>query len=452
MAERWLGSIVSVDCGDTHGIYEGKISSIDNDKQTLSLINVSRNNVKCPIKEITLSTTDILKLSLLESTVPSDQKLNASLVQNVSAFTQFPHNGCVRSSPQQDDASKKKNDGKKKQIKRHENKKWLKGKDDDCLNAPVDSEVFETEFDFEKNLALFDKQAVYEEINALSKPDHVKLIDCNKRCNAKYRHDENVLVGDVPLMRMISIPCSADKEYVTDTGLIVPSVTVEFKKRLSEEANNCGLTNEIQLEMIGRAASEMVLQLLGGNHRINPQNTHQRPTAVVLCGSHLQGAQGMNCGRHLANHCVNVTVLTPQCLKADTVLERELRLFSLSGGKLVCSVTDLPTTVDIIIGALDSHGNIQSCDNSWWTDVKQWAKQCKAPTLSLDPPPDAPSLDQKWILSPILPFAFKNSSCSIYICDIGIPKGIFKKIESSYSSPFGSKFIIPLYMKASDVK
>lgn len=76
--------------------------------------------------------------------------------------------------------------------------------------------MLDTDFDFEKNLALFDKQKVFDEINALSKSDYVKLVDCNKRGNsAKYRHDENVLSGTMSISRQISVPCKAGKEYVT---------------------------------------------------------------------------------------------------------------------------------------------------------------------------------------------------------------------------------------------
>lgn len=107
-------------------------------------------------------------------------------------------------------------DIKKKNTKRSDSKKWQKERDDACFNAPVNSELLDTEFDFEKNLALFDKQKVFDEINALSKSDHVKLVDCNKRSSSgKYRHDENILSGFVPVSRQISVPCKAEKEYVT---------------------------------------------------------------------------------------------------------------------------------------------------------------------------------------------------------------------------------------------
>lgn len=111
-------------------------------------------------------------------------------------------------------------EGKKKITKRSDSKKWQKERDDACFNAPVDSDLLDTEFDFEKNLALFDKQKIFDEIDALSKSDHVKLVDCNKRgSSAKYRHDENVLSGFVSLPRQISVPCKAEKEYVTGKNL-----------------------------------------------------------------------------------------------------------------------------------------------------------------------------------------------------------------------------------------
>lgn len=54
MSGKWNGSIVSIDCGSVLGVFEGEISSIDIDNQTVSLINVSRNSIKCTVPEITL--------------------------------------------------------------------------------------------------------------------------------------------------------------------------------------------------------------------------------------------------------------------------------------------------------------------------------------------------------------------------------------------------------------
>ena len=42
-------------------------------------------------------------------------------------------------------------------------------------------EDFSEEFDFEKNLALFDKRLVFEEISASNQPDVIRLVDINRR-------------------------------------------------------------------------------------------------------------------------------------------------------------------------------------------------------------------------------------------------------------------------------
>lgn len=41
------------------------------------------------------------------------------------------------------------------------------------FSAPVDDPVMDEDFDFEKNLALFDKQAIWDKIDANQKPDLV---------------------------------------------------------------------------------------------------------------------------------------------------------------------------------------------------------------------------------------------------------------------------------------
>ena len=79
----------------------------------------------------------------------------------------------------------------------------------DCFSAPVDS--FLDEFDFEKNLALFDKKAVFEEIES-AQPEVVKAVD--KR-PAKYRCDENVLQSGPVVLQQIKVPNQSGRTYVT---------------------------------------------------------------------------------------------------------------------------------------------------------------------------------------------------------------------------------------------
>jgi enhancer of mRNA-decapping protein 3 len=71
------------------------------------------------------------------------------------------------------------------------------------------------EFDFQKNLALFDKQAVFEEIENSMKPDIVRTAQGQKP--TKYRHDENVIPSGPISYRQIEVKSEfmGANEYVT---------------------------------------------------------------------------------------------------------------------------------------------------------------------------------------------------------------------------------------------
>lgn len=72
--------------------------------------------------------------------------------------------------------------------------------------------------------------------------------------------------------------------------------------------------------------------------RLTPKNVHQRPTVVLLCGPHIQGAQGISCGRHLANHDVEVVLFLPNFLKMQELVTSEVNLYSRTSGKQVASI------------------------------------------------------------------------------------------------------------------
>ena len=83
----------------------------------------------------------------------------------------------------------------------------------DCFSAPVDSIL--DEFDFEKNLALFDKKAVFEEIEA-EYPEELKVVEKP----TKYRYDENVLQGAPVTLQQIKVPANqSGRLYVTGERL-----------------------------------------------------------------------------------------------------------------------------------------------------------------------------------------------------------------------------------------
>ena len=151
-------------------------------------------------------------------------------------------------------------------------------REEDCFAVPIDS-IVDDEFDFEKNLALFDKRAVFDKIErqrelaGSNTPTSMAAAGSSspRPADAKYRCDENVLPRSKAVYRQILASNPTDVvsacEYVTDSGLVVPSVQPALRNRLMAVAKRNGFDEGRQTEMVGRSAAEMVLQLLGGGNR-----------------------------------------------------------------------------------------------------------------------------------------------------------------------------------------
>ncbi|KAI1889499.1 hypothetical protein AGOR_G00163510 [Albula goreensis] len=457
MSADWLGSLVSINCGATLGVFQGEVSAVDQASQTISLRQPFHNGVKCPVPEVTFSAMDIKELKILD--IPNGVSKTSSSQGGALDPGPAPSGYSGRSSggagsggqgsssatmavPRKASANNRglnqatpKKNGVKNGGGGGGGGGQMKVKDDECFGDGVD-EGLDTDFDFEGNLALFDKAAVFSQI------------DTGDRTPSRYRHDENILEAKPIVYRQITVPQQGGKEYCTDSGLVVPSVTFDLHKRLLSAAERHGLTLERRLEMTGVCASQMALTLLGGPNRLTPKNVHQRPAVALLCGPHVQGAQGISCGRHLANHEVEVILFLPNFVKMLESLTNELSLFSKTSGKQVSSVKDLPDSpVDLVINCLDCHENAFLRDQPWYRAAADWANQNRAPVLSIDPPVSGQeqAVEAKWSLCLGLPLPLAESAGRVYLCDIGIPRHVFQEVGVNYRSPFGCKFVIPLH-------
>ncbi|TRY54817.1 hypothetical protein DNTS_001784 [Danionella cerebrum] len=471
MASDWVGSFVSIHCGPTLGVYQGEISSVDQTSQTISLRNPFHNGVKCTVPEVTFSAMDIKDLKILEvpkssSEVPRQNGPDSSstpmqhggrkdkgggsapmMVPNKSepsaqegGVSPVPHYSKSYGERHIDMAAQNKGfrrrhnswssscrgpnqaTPKKNGLK---NGSHMKVKDDECFGDGME-DVLDEDFDFEGNLALFDKAAVFSQIDSSERRGNGARSrgTPGEQTPSRYRHDENILEAKPIVYRQIMVPQNGMKEYSTDSGLVVPSISFELHKRLLSAAESHGLSLERRLEMTGR------------------------PTVALLCGPHVQGAQGISCGRHLANHEVEVVLFLPNFVKMLEAITSELALFGKTGGRLVSNVKDLPETpVDLVINCLDSHENGFLRDQPWYKAAADWANQNRAPVLSIDPPVSgqAHAVEAKWSLSLGLPLPLSEGAGRVYLCDIGIPRQVFQEVGIKYHSPFGCKFVIPLH-------
>lgn len=92
----------------------------------------------------------------------------------------------------------------------------MKNKDDECFGDDIE-EIPDTDFDFEGNLALFDKAAVFEEIDTYERRSGTRSRGIPNERPARYRHDENILESEPIVYRRITVPHSVSKEFCTGT-------------------------------------------------------------------------------------------------------------------------------------------------------------------------------------------------------------------------------------------
>ncbi|XP_069682486.1 enhancer of mRNA-decapping protein 3 isoform X2 [Periplaneta americana] len=452
MADQFVGYTVSITCRNDLGSYQGQICNVDQKEQTITLKKAFKNGVPQQIPQIVLGGADITNLAIIDtapdtvtasssSTVAVTRPVAKRAGRSVSESLVSSKGSQLRDSPRkptEDICDVNRTPSKKDRLRQR-----LSEKDEACFGTPIDN-ILDQDFDFEKNLALFNKQAVYDEINA-QRPDIVRHADASRR-SQKYRHDENVIASTPAMYRQVVVPAPGLKEYVTDDGLVIPSIMPDLRHQLLSVAERLGVTEERQAELMGRAATEMALQLLGGGHRLNPHNVHQWPTVVALCGSHRQGAIGVNCARQLASHGVKTVVFLLDPTHMTVQLTHELALFRYTNNKLITTVQELPTVaVDLIVLALADELGSQ-LHQARYRAAAEWANENRAPVLALDPPAaGTPGVDTKFSLVPVLPLAHSLDNGKLYLCNLAFPQQVFKEVGIKYSSPFGPKFVIPLH-------
>lgn len=317
-----------------------------------------------------------------------------------------------------------------------------------AFGTPVDDPMMDEDFDFEKNLALFDKQAIWDEIDAIqSKPDLLRqTVSSGKK---KYRHDENVLASEPTQYRQIELEGtssssnSLNQEYLTDEGLVIPSIPRSTRNLVLQLAENHGLGADRQNDLLARGAAEIALQLLGGSRRLTPNNQHQWPKIVVVCDEPYNARIseiGIATGRMLACHGLKVVVYV-SCASKSTRVSHELELYAATGNLFTFSVNALPSS-DLVIAAIKSRHLADP--------LRKWILENRAPVLAIDPPAGGlEAVPAKCSLLPVLPLndlGPETATGRIYLANLGIPDKFFTDSGIKYKSPF-DKAVIPIHRR-----
>lgn len=442
---HYIGSTVTINCGSAVGHCQGVVKDVDQKSQTITISNPYRNGVKSSKKELTLRSSDIIEITIIDSLLEEPvqvEKRTTSCKKGRAKSKGFDHeqgwsNGFAEPFTQKLSAASKK-------LQAVRSRRGLYKQTEDCFSTDV-ADMTE-EFDFAKNLAMFDKLAVYQEINSGSDGEALLTPSKNHRKREeKFRHDEFVLEKGPVVFRQIitNEPEKAEiEEYYTDAGLVVPTISYNTLKQILHAAELMGFTAERQAEIFGANASLMALTLLGGLNRLHPRNSHQPLSVLITCGPHWTGALGVAVARHLSNHNVKVSVFLPHFVKIHRNLQEELRLLSLTEATIINDYSLLPgTPVDLILSAMDEAGSEPLRQQLWYQHAVRWCNGNRAPLMCLAPPPTeaSPDLHIKWSICGVLPFSFPDEYGTLYMVDMGIPVRAYEKVGIQYRSPFCGK-------------
>ncbi|CAD1812976.1 YjeF-related protein N-terminus family protein [Candida parapsilosis] len=297
------------------------------------------------------------------------------------------------------------------------------------------------EFDFEANLAMFDKKAVFEDFK---KNDHTSISDRlvghnkvekpAKQKKQKYDNDEMVL-QDVARDNWDQIGKSQENsrtntpksDGVKTQGRAQQNPTEarnrNFKLINSENASpiqsaspvqlleierlssdNFGVTPAMMAEICATNLSKLIIdRCLGGSVRLSNKKNHNLPPLVLLLvGSGRCGSRAFATGRHLSNHGVRVLAFVISSDESDTELHHQWKIFESVGGKVVTSSFDLlidiirnqlNTPVELIVDALQGYDDhledifYEPQDKKTLTSLINWCNSSEqSKVMSLDIP------------------------------------------------------------------
>ncbi|KAL0870214.1 hypothetical protein ABMA27_006355 [Loxostege sticticalis] len=481
---KWIGYAVSVNCGEPLGCYQGTI--LEADGNTITLTKAFRNGFPYPKAQVTLNAADIKDLKIIESrpepaepthstvavTKNNKKGQRATVCENLQANPTNSGNQLSLSvGPSTSRAQNARGPGsapapprskpidiqgnRSNKNNNHAGSYGAAGTTPKGRGAPNDkarrrneacfgdaaSPALDDDFDFEGNLALFDKRALWERMRN-SKPDLVRQADEA----GKLRHDENVLGGGgaACARRGIRVPdeLRGPLDYVTDDAVVVPAVTPALRRQLWEGLERMGLA-ECGRTLLARGAADVCLRLVGGGRRLDPRNAHQTPCVVLLCGADRISCAAARCLRLLASHGARVALH-----QADEVpcqeMALELAALGLSGVR-ASALERLPRPDLVLLALRDAHAPA----HAHHAPALAWARAARAATVAIEPPEcgwEAWGVRCRASVLALLPGALEGALGRVYLCDVAPPARLFRERGLAYRPPFGAAPVLALHV------
>jgi len=235
--------------------------------------------------------------------------------------------------------------------------------------------------------------------------------------------------------------------FITETGIEVPAVTAGQMREIDRIAMEETGPNLYQMmENAGRNLASLAMELLG--------DRWNKSKIVVLAGSGGNGGGGICAARHLANRNANVTLCLANPDRLGSVPQFQHKIYQNTTGKTIGLEQFKNEKYDLIIDALIGY-SLKGAPTGVILQLIRWANQAKTPILSLDVPSgvDASTgetpgefIRADLTITLALPKTglLPAKTGDLYLADIGIPPGTYKRIGLDYASPFDKKYSIHL--------
>ncbi|CAG9796006.1 unnamed protein product [Diatraea saccharalis] len=487
---KWVGYAVSVNCGEPLGCYQGTI--LEADGNTITLTKAFRNGFPYPKSQVTLNAADIKELKIIEvkheraeqthstvSVTKNNKKCQrATVCENLQANptssgnqtnvnpasnTKSSNSRSAGSGPAPTRSKPIDIQGNRPNNRSNNNTAGSYGnsgttpkgrggydkarrRNEACFGDAADP-ALDDDFDFEGNLALFDKRALWERMRHAHKPDLVRQAD---EAGAKLRHDENVLGGGGSGgsgRRAIRVPdeLRGPLDYVTDDGIVVPSVVPALRRQIYDGLDRLGLA-EVSRTLLARAAGDVALRLVGGGRRLEPRNAHQAPYAVALIGAHEWGAVGARCLRLLMSHGARgaLHVCGGAGGGGGGALQQELDALALDGVQHV-PLEQLPSPDIILLALYDLRADH---DQDRYKSMLSWARVARAACVGIEPPGagwGAWGVNCRAAVAGALPPAADASLGRLYLAAVAPPARLLRDLRLAYRPPFGAASVLALH-------
>jgi NAD(P)H-hydrate epimerase len=239
------------------------------------------------------------------------------------------------------------------------------------------------------------------------------------------------------------------KQFQTDTGILVPAITTAQMREVDRIAlEETGPNLYQMMENAGRNLAAATLQFLGPQWRT--------ATVVVLSGSGGNGGGGICAARHLANRGLDVRLCLTNPSRLDSVPAFQRQVFRSTPGVEVeiSQLQELRPGPDIILDALVGY-SLRGAPQSTVAELIRWANRSGASILSLDVPSGVDSTEgetpgefirARWTVTLALPKTglSPEKTGELWLADIGIPEGVYRRLNLDYEPPFGNRCLVPL--------